>query len=90
MVFSGFIIGPIYDSGYFRHLLAVGSIFIAMGTVLQSLSQKYWQYLLSQGLMVGIGAGCLSILSVAITSLWFTTKLPLVNGLAACGSGLGG
>ncbi|KAF4991506.1 hypothetical protein FGRMN_7780 [Fusarium graminum] len=90
MVFSGFIVGPIYDSGYFRHLLAVGSTFIVIGTVLQSLSQKYWHYLLTQGLMIGIGAGCLSILSVAITSLWFTTRLPLVNGLAACGSGLGG
>ncbi|KAF5977942.1 riboflavin transporter MCH5 [Fusarium coicis] len=90
MVFSGFIVGPIYDSGYFRHLLVVGSSFVVIGTVLQSLSQKYWQYLLTQGLMIGIGAGCLSILSVAITSLWFTTKLPLVNGLAACGSGLGG
>ncbi|KAM0243074.1 hypothetical protein ACHAP5_006955 [Fusarium lateritium] len=90
MVFSGFIIGPIYDSGYFRHLLAVGSGFIVVGTVLQSLSRKYWQYLLTQGLMIGIGTGCLSILSVAITSLWFTKKLPLVNGLAACGSGLGG
>ncbi|GKU06002.1 unnamed protein product [Fusarium langsethiae] len=90
MVFSGFIVGPIYDSGYFRHLLAVGSSFIVIGTILQSLSTKYWQYLLTQGLMLGIGAGCLSILSVAITSLWFTTRLPLVNGLAACGSGLGG
>ncbi|CAG1977287.1 unnamed protein product [Fusarium graminearum] len=90
MVFSGFIVGPVYDSGYFRHLLAVGSSFIVIGTVLQSLSTKYWQYLLTQGLMIGIGAGCLSILSVAVTSLWFTTRLALVNGLAACGSGLGG
>ncbi|KAH7211523.1 FAD binding domain-containing protein [Fusarium oxysporum] len=40
MVFSGFIVGPIYDSGYFRHLLAVGSTFIVTGTVLQSLSQN--------------------------------------------------
>ncbi|WZH48405.1 riboflavin transporter mch5 [Fusarium acuminatum] len=90
MVFSGLIVGPIFDSGYFRHLLAIGSSFIVLGSVLQSLSEKYWQYLLTQGLMVGIGAGCLSILSVAITSLWFTTRLPLVNGIAACGSGLGG
>ncbi|KAH7226886.1 FAD binding domain-containing protein [Fusarium oxysporum] len=45
MVFSGFIVGPIYDSGYFRHLLAVGSTFIVTGAVLQSLSQNihpYW------------------------------------------------
>ncbi|KAM5376739.1 hypothetical protein ACJZ2D_005362 [Fusarium nematophilum] len=90
MVFSGFIVGPIYDAGYFRHLLGAGSFLIVVGTVLQSLSRRYWQYLLTQGFMVGIGAGCLSILSVAITSLWFTSRLPLANGVAACGSGLGG
>ena len=90
MVFSGFIVGPIYDSGYFRHLLGVGSVFIVVGTVLQSICTRYWQYLLTQGLVIGIGTGCLSILSVAIPSLWFTNKLPLANGLAACGSGLGG
>lgn len=84
------MIGPIYDSGYFRHLLATGSGFIIVGIVLQSESTRYWQYLLTQGLMIGLGTGCLSILSVAIPSLWFAKNLPLANGLAACGSGLGG
>ncbi|CAM1507718.1 Fc.00g045660.m01.CDS01 [Cosmosporella sp. VM-42] len=90
MVFLGFIVGPIYDAGHFRYLLSVGSFLIIIGTVLQSLCTRYWQYLLAQGSMIGIGAGCLSILSVAITSQWFTTQLPLANGFAASGSGLGG
>ncbi|KAK7423360.1 hypothetical protein QQX98_001151 [Neonectria punicea] len=90
MVFLGFIVGPIYDAGYFRQLLAVGSLLIVIGTVLQSLCHNLWQFVLTQGVLVGMGAGCLSILSVAITSLWFTTKLPLANGIAASGSGFGG
>ena len=90
MVFSGFIVGPIYDAGFFRHLLSAGSFLIVLGTILQSLCKQYWHFLLAQGLMIGLGTGCLAILCVAITSLWFTTKLPLANGLAACGSGLGG
>lgn len=90
MVFLGFIVGPIYDAGFFRYLLSGGSFLIILGTVLQSLCKHYWQYLLAQGLLIGLGTGCLAILCVAITSLWFTTRLPLANGLAACGSGLGG
>ncbi|KAF4440335.1 hypothetical protein F53441_12283 [Fusarium austroafricanum] len=90
MIFSGFPVGPIYDSGYVRQLLGVGSGLIVVGTTLQSFCTQYWHFVLAQGLMVGIGAVCLSILSVAITSSWFTTKLPLVNGLALSGSGLGG
>lgn len=90
MVFLGFIVGPIYDAGHFRALLTTGSLLLVLGAVLQSLCTQYWQFILTQGVMVGIGMGCLSILSVAITSLWFTTKLPLANGIAASGSGLGG
>jgi MFS family permease len=90
MVFLGFIVGPVYDAGYFRHLLTAGSLLIVVGTVLQSLSSKFWQLILTQGVLIGLGAGCLSLLSVAVTSLWFTTKLPLANGIAASGSGFGG
>ncbi|KAH7137200.1 FAD binding domain-containing protein [Dactylonectria estremocensis] len=90
MVFLGFVVGPLYDAGYFRHLLTAGSLLIVVGTVLQSLCHSLWQFILTQGVLVGVGAGCLSILSVAITSSWFTTKLPLANGIAASGSGFGG
>jgi MFS family permease len=90
LVFLGFLVGPIYDIGYFRHLLAVGSGLIAIGTITQSFCTEFWQLLLAQGLCFGIGAGCLSVLSVAIPSLWFTTKLPLANGVATAGSGVGG
>lgn len=90
MTFLGFITGPIFDVGYFRHLILTGSILIVVGTVLQSLCTKYWQYMLTQGLLVGLGAGCLSIPTVAIPASWFTTKLPIANGIAASGSGLGG
>ncbi|KAF5024491.1 hypothetical protein F66182_3431 [Fusarium sp. NRRL 66182] len=76
MVFLGLIVGPIYDSGYFHHLLAAGSVLIVVGTVLQSLSTRYWQYILTQGLMVGVGAGCLVLLPIMIRELNAQTTLP--------------
>lgn len=90
MVFLGFATGPLFDMGYFRHLLAAGSLLIVGGTVAQSASTTLWQLYLAQGVCVGVGTGCLAILSVGVPGLWFDTRLPLANGLAACGSGVGG
>ncbi|KAI1841010.1 hypothetical protein JX265_012887 [Neoarthrinium moseri] len=90
LVFLGFLAGPIYDAGYCRHLLFFGSLLIVVGTICQSFCTELWQLLLAQGLCIGVGCGCLAILSVAIPSLWFAKKLPLANGIAATGSGLGG
>ena len=45
--------------------------------------------MLAQGLVVGVGDGCLFLPSVAIVSQYFTTKRALATGVAAAGSGLG-
>jgi MFS family permease len=90
MVFMGFLTGPIFDMGYFRHMLAVGSVFIVLGTMLQSICSHYWHFILAQGVVVGLGTGCLCIPTVAITAQWFSTRLPIANGVAASGSGFGG
>lgn len=90
MVFLGFLTGPLYDSGYSQHLLASGSFLIVAGMVAQSFCTELWQLLISQGLCIGLGCGCLAVLGVAIPSQWFTQCLPFANGIAASGSGVGG
>ncbi|KAJ0124262.1 major facilitator superfamily transporter [Diaporthe amygdali] len=90
LVFLGFVTGSIYDAGYYRYLLGAGSLLVFFGTLMQSFCTEFWQLLLAQGFCIGIGCGCLSIMTVAITALWFNTKLPIANGIAACGSGVGG
>lgn len=90
LVFLGFVTGPIYDAGYYRYLLGAGSLLVVFGTLMQSICSEFWQLLLAQGFCIGIGCGCLSIMSVAITAFWFNTRLPIANGIAACGSGVGG
>ncbi|KAG7127279.1 MFS-type transporter dbaD like protein [Verticillium longisporum] len=87
MVFLGFVAGPVYDLGYSRQQLRLGSLLIVLGTVAQSFSTKLWQLLLSQGVVIGIGMGFLAVLGVALPSLWFDRNLPLANGVAASGSG---
>ncbi|KAF6806654.1 monocarboxylate [Colletotrichum sojae] len=90
MVFLGFVAGPVFDLGYARHLLWAGTLLIVVGVVAQSLSTTLWQFLLSQGLCVGLGMGSLAVLGVAVLSPWFSTRLPVATGIAAAGSGVGG
>ncbi|KAL9110678.1 MAG: hypothetical protein Q9227_004855 [Pyrenula ochraceoflavens] len=86
----GFFSGPIYDRGYLRALLIVGSFGIVFGHMMLSLCNNYWQVLLAQGFCVGIGAGCLFVPCVSILPTYFSTKIGLAIGLAASGSSLGG
>ena len=86
----GFLSGPIYDRGYFRSLLVVGSFGVVFGHMMLSICHTYWQVLLAQGFVVGIGAGCLFVPCIAILPSYWSTKLGLAVGLAAAGSSLGG
>jgi MFS family permease len=86
----GFVTGPIYDRGYLRELLLIGSFGVVFGHMMLSICRNYWQVLLTQGFVVGIGAGCLFVPSVAILPTYFNTRIGLAIGLAAAGSSFGG
>jgi MFS family permease len=90
VLLMGFLSGPIFDRGYLRHLLCVGSFLVVFGFMMTSLSRTYWQILLAQGFCTGIGAGLLFVPAVAILPTYFSTKLGLAIGLAASGSSMGG
>jgi len=89
LIFVGPLTGPIYDAGYFRILIIVGSFLVVFGHMMLSLCTTYYQVFLAQAITVGLGAGCLFIPSVAILSQYFSTKLATATGLAAAGSSLG-
>ena len=86
----GAVTGPIYDAGHFRALLLTGAFLIVFGHMMLSICNAFWQAVLAQGIVVGIGSGCLFVPSVAIISTYFTTRIATAMGLAASGSSLGG
>lgn len=47
--------GRLLDAGYFTPCFVVGSIIQVLGIFFMSLSTKYWQLMLSQGIMTGLG-----------------------------------
>ena len=86
----GIFAGPIYDRGYLRSLLVVGSFGVVFGHMMLSLCTEYWQVLLAQGFCVGIGAGCLFIPSISVLPTYFSTRIGLAVGLGSSGSSIGG
>ena len=90
LLFVGLFVGPIYDRGFLRTLLIVGGLMVVFGHMMLSLCKTFWQVLLAQGFVVGIGTGCLFVPCVAIIPQYFSTKMGMAMGIAASGSALGG
>lgn len=86
---GGLITGPIFDAGYLRSLVIIGTIASVLGMMMTSLCKEYWQVILSQGVCVGIGAGCLFLPSVAVMPQYFTKRRAFATGIAAVGSSIG-
>lgn len=55
-----------------------------------SLVHTYWEALLAQAFVIGLGAGCLFVPSVAILAQYFSTRISTAIGLSVSGSSLGG
>lgn len=90
LMLVGVVAGPLYDAGYFRHLLVSGLFLIVFGQFMTSLGTAYWHFLLAQGVCIGVGMGFIMLPSTAILSQYFTTKRAFVIGISSSGSPLAG
>ncbi|KAJ5142628.1 uncharacterized protein N7515_001415 [Penicillium bovifimosum] len=90
LMMVGVITGPLFDAGHFRALVSFAAFLLPFGLMMTSLATKYWHLILSQGVCIGLAAGCLFVPSVAILPQYFRRKRGLANGLAASGSSIGG
>ncbi|KAI5921762.1 MFS general substrate transporter [Camillea tinctor] len=90
LFFVSIIAGPVFDLGYLRSLLGVGSLLLVLGMFLLSITTQYWQVFLTQGLMMGLGFGCLYLPAPAVVSQYFHASTALAVGVSSAGSALGG
>lgn len=81
--------GPIFDAGYLRAMVLVGSFASVFGMMMTSICKEYWQIILAQGLVVGFGSGCMLLPSVAVMPQYFTKRRAFATGIAAAGSSIG-
>lgn len=87
----GVFVGPLFDAGYFRALLLLGTFFVTFGFMMTSLCTEYWQVFLAQGICIGLGTACLTIPSIALVPMYFVpgTKRVWAMSMATMGSGVG-
>jgi MFS family permease len=90
LCFVGAFSGRALDAGYYRHVMIGGCFLQVFGIFMTSLSSKYWQLFLAQGLCQGLGNGLLFSPTLALVSTYFVKKRSLAVAIVAGGSGTGG
>ena len=89
LLLIGVATGPIYDAGHFQNLIRMGTFLTVFGLMMTSVSTKYYQVMLAQGVCIGLGSGCIFVPSFAIIPQYFSSRKALATGIAASGSSLG-
>ncbi|CAE6441775.1 unnamed protein product [Rhizoctonia solani] len=88
--FPGLIVGRLFDLGYFRIPQIAASIVLVGGTFLTAECKEYWQFLICQGVGVGLASGFLFGPAIAVVSHWFQKRRGLAFGIIASGASIGG
>lgn len=73
-----------------RIATTIGAVCAAAGYILASFSTRYWHFLLSQGILFGIGTCFSFITAVTVSPPWFDRHRALGMGIVLSGTGLGG
>ncbi|KAI1826629.1 monocarboxylate permease-like protein [Xylaria intraflava] len=87
---SNLPMGRLFDSHGTTWILPIGTIFYSFGLMVLSLSTKYYQIILSQGIVCGIGAAAVFNCASNATLTWFFKRRAAALGIVYAGSSLGG
>lgn len=98
LLLFGSATGTYVDRGLAQRMTTMGCIIVTLATLLSSFSGEftsqhrpiYYQILLSQGVLCGLGMGLLLVPSTAIIPTYFTENRSLAVGLANSGASIGG
>ncbi|KAF9234690.1 MFS general substrate transporter [Melanogaster broomeanus] len=88
--FMGGPIGCIFDTYGPTPILISGSIILVSSIMLTGIAVEYYQYLLAQGILFGLGVAMLFYPSIACVATHFNKYRATAIGIATAGSGFGG
>lgn len=87
---AGCVSGPLFDAGYFKHLIATGGVLYVFSLMMTSISKEFYQFILAQGVGVGLAAGFLFTPGVSVLAHHFQRRRNLVFGIFASGASVSG
>ncbi|KAI3339210.1 monocarboxylate permease-like protein [Ustulina deusta] len=87
---SNLVMGRLFDSYGTRWILPIGTIIYSFGLMVLSLSTKYYQIILSQGVVMGVGAAAVFNCASNSTITWFYRYRAAALGIVVAGSSVGG
>ncbi|KAF2158984.1 hypothetical protein M409DRAFT_71332 [Zasmidium cellare ATCC 36951] len=90
MLFGGIIVGRVVDNYGPRWPFVFGSLIHVFGLMMLSLSTKYYQIILSQGICSPIGISLIFTPAMSCPNTWFLRNRGYAIGVVAAGSSLGG
>ncbi|KAI0389301.1 MFS general substrate transporter [Xylariaceae sp. FL0594] len=87
---SSLVMGNLFDSYGTRWILPIGTVIYALGLMLLSLSTEFYQIILTQGLVCGVGAAAVFNCATNSTLTWFFRRRAAALGIVVAGSAVGG
>lgn len=101
LLFVGALCGRAFDLGYSKVMTWTGTVVITAALLLTSFSgefgqdsdsgnQVYYQVLLSQGILLGLGMGLTLVPPVAIVASYFKRRRSLTTSIVTVGGSIGG
>lgn len=88
--FIGALSGRLLDAGFYIPTLIIGVFIQILGIFMMSLSTQYWQLLITQGVMTGLGGGIFFTPSLGLVATYFSKKRAIALGVASTGNAAGG
>ncbi|KAM5538089.1 hypothetical protein V8D89_008286 [Ganoderma adspersum] len=86
----GLVVGRIFDMGYVKLPLGLASALLVTATFLTAECKEYWQFLLCQGIAIGLACGTIFGIIMGAPPHWFKRKLGRALGTMALGSSVAG
>lgn len=90
LFFLGTFSGRAADAGYFWLLMVTGAILQVVGVFATSFATEFWQLLVAQGIVCGVGDGLMFCPTISLVATYFSKNKTLALCTMAAGTSIGG
>ncbi|KAL8733574.1 MAG: hypothetical protein Q9166_001982 [cf. Caloplaca sp. 2 TL-2023] len=87
---GGVLSGPLTDRHGIKAILTPSSACLVFSVMMVSLSTRYYQFILAQGVLFGLACGMIFTPAVSIVGQYFITKRAFAMGVVVSGASVGG